>query len=402
MAKLTDATVRALPAPDRGNKVTYEGGGFGVRVTAAGAKSFVLNYRAEGRERRITIGPWPAWGVAVARKEAGRLRQLADAGEDPLAERQRRRDADTIEELAERYIDEHARPKKRSWRQDERRLAKYVLPVWRSRKIEDVRRQDVSELVAKIAKATPVEANRILTLVSTLFSFAVDAGLIENHPCLRMAKPTKEEPRERALKSNAELQMVWEITGGGDWADTIPPREAAAIRLLLLTGARVSEVAEMAWSEVDLDAAEWTLPAARHKGNRVHLVPLSPEAVAILRELPRTGAYVFSGARGGPLTKKHVSSALIRASERLAERGIEKFTPHDLRRTVETGLAALKVPKEYRDRVLGHVDGSVGGRHYNKHDYADEKREALDKWQRHVLAIIGGDDNVIQFPARSA
>lgn len=399
MSRLTDADVRKLPAPETGNKITYEGGGFGVRVTAAGAKSFVLTYRVDGRQRRITIGPYPAWSVKAARDRAAELRLAADKGEDPLAERQRRRGADTIGELAERYIEEHAKPNKRSWKEDDRRMEKYVLPVWRHRKVEDIRRGDVRELVAKIARTAPVEANRVLALVRKMFSFALDEEKIDTHPCLRM-QVTAEVPRDRTLETEAELRAVWEITSGGEWATIVPPRQAAAIRLLLLLGQRNSEVAGMRWEEVDLEAGEWTIPRARFKGKRDHLVPLPPEALAIIKAQPDKGEYVFTGARGGPLTKKHIGNALSAACERLtADRGIERFTAHDLRRSVETGLAALGVSKEVRDRVLGHKDGSVGGRHYNRHDYKDSKRRALQAWEKRVLAIAKGTgDNVIKFP----
>lgn len=425
MAKLTDSVVRKLPAPDKGNKITYEGGGFGVRVTAAGTKSFVLTYRVDGHQRRITIGPYPAWSVKAARDRAAELRLAADKGKDPLEERQGRREAETIGELVDRYIREYCKSKdadgnlrKRSWRQDERRLEKYVLPVWKNRKIRDIRRRDVLDLGEAIE--APVEANRVVATIRGMFSFAVDKSLVETHPCLGIRKINPEAPRSRTLRTNDEFRALWEITSGSDeWAGIIPTRQAAALRLLFLLGQRNSEVAGMRWAELDLDSAEWLIPPERYKSNRPHLVPLPPVALSIIQAQPRNGEFVFAGARGGPLTKKHLSDALGKASAALADRGIERFTPHDLRRTVETGLAKLKVPKEYRDRVLGHVDGSVGGMHYNTYEYLEEKREALSKWEAHAVAIveptIGEDadtaseepdtgedtdtiDNLIQFP----
>lgn len=398
MAKLTDAVVRALPAPEKGNKITYDGGGFGVRVTAAGAKSFVLTYRVDGHQRRITIGPYPAWSLKAARARAAELRLAADKGADPLEERQGRRKAETIGELVDRYIRDYAKIHKRSWRQDERRLEKYVLPVWRNRKIGDIRRRDVIALGESIA--APVEANRVVATIRGMFSFAVDKELAESHPCLGLRKINAEAPRNRTLRTVDEFRAFWEITSGSEqWASVIPERHAAALRLLFLLGQRNSEVGGMRWAELDLDAAEWLIPPERYKSNRPHLVPLPPVALSIIQAQPRNGEFVFAGARGGPLTKKHLSDALGTASAALADRGIEKFTPHDLRRTVETGLAKLKVPKEYRDRVLGHVDGSVGGTHYNHHDYADEKRDALSRWEAHAVATAtGASAEVIPFP----
>lgn len=400
--RLTDNAVRSLPAPDKGNRVTYDDAvsGFGIRVTAAGSRSFVLNYRVEGRERRITIGPFPAWSVAAAREQAQKLRRQADTGSDPLAERQRRRDADTFAELAERYVDEWAKPRKRSWQEDRRRLDKHVLPAWKHRRVEDIHRRDVAALVSGIAKDAPVEANRVLALVRKVFSFAIDQSVIEHHPCLRMAAPSPETPRDRALKTADEFKALWLVTGGGEWAEVVPAREAAALRLMLFTAARNSEVAGLPWSEIHGD--EWHLPAARNKSKRDRLTPLVDEALLILRKQPK-GRYVFEGGRGGAMTKKQVERALAAACEKLAEQGIEKFTPHDLRRTVETGMASIGIAQETRDRVLDHKDQSVGAKVYNQHDYKAEKRAALEAWARHVMGLIRkkGNDNVVSIRKRS-
>jgi len=391
MGKLTDSVVRALATPAAGNRITYEGNGFGVRVTASGAKAFVLNYRVDGRERRITIGSYPAWSVTAARVQAAKLRQQADIGSDPLAERQRRRDANTFQDLAERYIIEHAKVHKRSWKEDQRRLAKHVLPAWKARKSEDLTRRDVDALVSRIARDTPIEANRVLALVRKMFSFALDKSLVEVHPCLRMRAPGKEVARARVLQSAEELQWLWMVTGGGEWADVMPAREAATLRLLVLTGARVSEVASVPRRELDLVANEWHLPAARNKGKRDHLIPLVPEAAEIVNSWPSDGEYLFQGARGGALNKKAVERALRATLAKAAAQGskVIDFTPHDLRRTVETGMAAAGVPKEYRDRVLNHKDTSVGAVNYNKHDYLQQKRAALEAWTHRLDGLLG-------------
>lgn len=395
MANLTDAAVRKLEAPAKGITTLYEGAGFGVRVTASGAKSFVLRYRIGKLQRLYTIGAYPAWSVVDARKEANRLRQLVDTGIDPLAARQHKRQAETMDELGELYIDEHAKPHKRTWRTDERRIDKYVLPAMKGRRIEDITRRDVAALVAKVAKTAPIEANRLLALVRKMFSFAVDRDLIQTHPCLRMSAPSAESPGSRALMSPAEIKAFWQATA----ADS---REHRALRLLLLTGARVSEVAELPWSEIDLDAGEWALPAARHKGKRDHLVPLPADALAVLPERPDDGGYVFAGRMGAPMRAKRVEHALHALAPTLAKHGVAPLTPHALRRTVETGMASIGVAKEYRDRVLGHKDASVGAVHYNKHDYKAEKRNALEAWARHVRKAVGDQaDNIVPFTAKA-
>jgi integrase len=166
----------------------------------------------------------------------------------------------------------------------------------------------------------------------------------------------------------------------------------------LLTGARACEVTELPWTEIDLEAATWALPASQSKNKRPHLIPLIPEALVMLRRRREevSGAYVFPAARKAFMVDEHLSRPLKMISEKLAHLGIAPFTTHDLRRTVETGMAAAKVPKEYRDRVLNHIDSSVGGVHYNMHDYEDEKREALEKWARRLEGLLtGAQSNVV-------
>ena len=188
------------------------------------------------------------------------------------------------------------------------------------------------------------------------------------------------------------------------------PTIADALRLVLATGCRANEATGLTWAELDLDAGEWLLPKERSKNGRPHLMPLLPPVVAMLRERrdEAAGDYVFpSQWFYSPKAKKknykphindkHLSEALRYACARLARIGLKPFVTHDLRRTVETGMAAAKVPKEYRGRVLNHVDVSVGGKHYNGHDYADEKRKALEKWARRVETMLKPErDNVVQ------
>jgi integrase len=336
----------------------------------------------------ITIGGYPDWSVEAARKEAARLRVEVDRGLDPLAERKLTRDAETIGELSDRYLAEHAR-NKRSGGEDARRLRKHVLPDWKGRRLDSITRREVAALVSRIAAQTPYEGNRVQALIRKMFSFAVDKGLLEAHPCLRMQAPGKEMPRDRALQSDLELRSLWAATEPGGAA---PEREAAAIRLLLLTGARVSEVAEMRWAEIQGD--EWHIPASRTKGKRDHLIPLTPRALAIIHAQPRA-EFVFQGPRGGSLTKKHVERAMKTLCATLD--GLDPFTPHDLRRTVETGMAAAGIPKEYRDRVLNHKDASVGGVSYNKHDYKEQKRSALETWANRLASALEHRDNVVPF-----
>jgi integrase len=453
--KLTESAIRALPIPDTHHAIHQdsETRGLAVRITRTGARSFLFCYSFDGQERRLSMGPWSplltsrlgassireAGGTLDwARREAARLRLLVQSGVDPMAQKQGARAARdaakqqaareiTVESLAGRYLAEWAKPRKRSWKEDERRLNAYVIPVWGFRKAKDISRADIDALVSPLAtddgglgqKPRPAEAGHRLALVRKMFSFALDKGIIDAHPCLRMKAPGgKSAPRTRALTTARELRILWRITEPGSiWTrapqkarSRLPIRrerftraEADAIRLVLLTGCRASEATELQWSELDLSAGVWLLPGLRSKNKRENLVPLLPSAVEMLRRRRQenNGKYVFPGPRTPLMKDEHLSRPLKNICRRLLRIGLASFTTHDLRRTVETGMAAAKVPKEYRDRVLNHVDSSVGAMHYNMHDYQDEKREAIEAWAlRLEMMLVGPSTNVV--PIRKA
>jgi integrase len=460
-AKLTESYIKSIPAPTGSLYELHwdtEVKGLTVRVTNTGAKHFVLCYTFDGRNKKHTLGRWvqPAsnkLGAPAARELSGTLawarweaqklilqvrggidptQQKKDARAEREAARQEAAKEITVSTLVERYLEEHSKPNKRTWKEDDRRLNRYIVPAWGKRKAKSITRADISALVSSVAtkenphtgKKQVAEGGSVLALVSGMFSFALDQGIIDSHPGARIKVPGgKPPPRTRVLTTPKELRVLWRITEpGGFW--TRPPAEKRktmtnrrnerfmhsegdAIRLLLLTGARASEVAELPWTELDLDAATWLLPAARSKNGLPNLVPLLPEAVAILRRRlesrKKDDPYVFPGPQRAHMTDGNLSKPLKRVCARLSRIGIASFTPHDLRRTVETGMAAAKVPKEWRDRVLNHIDASVGGKHYNMYDYLDEKREALEKWWRRLDGMLKDDkSNVLAFPGRAA
>lgn len=379
--------------------------GLYVRVSPNGERSFVYRYGQDGAIRWLTLAA-PDVGEAVA--EWARLRQSKTRGGEDIAQtRQRQRSEKqlarakersdpTIAILAQRYIDEHAKPNKRSWKQDEQRLARYVTPLWALVKARNITRADVQALVAKLAKDRPVLANRILALVRKMFSFALDVGVIDAHPCLRMRAPGKERAKDRVL-SDDELRVVWRMTEEQILAAEI----SAALRLQLLTGCRPGEAIGANWDEFDLVKAEWSLPAARSKNGLPHLIPLSPDAMRLMRAIERTSDWVFPAERvDGPLRHDRLTKLLREALSYYAD-DTDTFTPHDLRRTVETGLARLGIGREVRDRVLNHKDRSVSGVHYNKHDYLPEKRTALEKWAREIRRVVNGERaKVVQLASR--
>jgi integrase len=409
MAKpLTDFSIKALKAPTSGRLelADLRCAGLSYRITAAGVRSWTFRFRdpQSGKDARFTVGRYPDISLGEARKAADDLRAKVAKGINPIAaKRQDRRDAAsrTFEALSERYLDEHARRFKKSADADERNLRLHILPKWAKRRFDHIRRADVIELAEGLVKAgSPVQANRVQALISMIFSFAVDAGLMEGNPCARLRKRGAENRDTRVL-SDDEIRCFWQQV-------VLPPvtrRVGLALRLALLTGCRSGEVAGLARSELsDLDAPEkaaWVAPAARTKNGRTHFVPLSNlarETVLLALTLnSEDEKYLFPSPvdRGGPVTGHALTVAMRRISDKIDGRAAKTWnhdppSPHDLRRTVATRLASLGVPEEDVAAILNHVRTSVTGRHYDQYQRAAEKRRALDKWSETIMDLLNG------------
>jgi integrase len=221
-------------------------------------------------------------------------------------------------------------------------------------------------------------ANRTLALVSRIFTFGVSREIVEQNPAYRMPKPGVERQRERCL-AEAEIATVWQVL------DREPSHIGAIFRLALLTAARRGEVCGLRWPELDLDAGCWIVPAERSKNGLEHRIPLTPEAVAVLkriRENQRDSTFVFRGGkRGQPIANLQKPMLRIKAAS-----GVD-FRFHDIRRTVATSLASLGVPRLVVSKLLNHVDDSVTAI-YERHRYDKEKRAALLRWERRLMQIV--------------
>jgi integrase len=285
--------------------------GLGVRVFASGAKSFVLSYRTQdNRKRLMTLGRFGVLTLQEARERARRALVCVRDGADPLEERQEARRGDTVRDLAALYIERHAKPHKKSWREDRRRLEAHVLPALGAWKVSEVKRADVARLHAAIGDTHPYEANRALALVAVMFNKAVEWGVLDEgtpNPAHHVKK-YRERSRDRWV-SPQELPALAEAIAA---ESNLYVR--AALRLYLLTGLRRSELLGLRWRAIDFGRQEIRLHET--KAGRSHVVPLSAPAVEVLRELPRQlgNAYVFPGkAAGRPLVNIAKSWKRVRA-----------------------------------------------------------------------------------------
>jgi integrase len=361
---------------------------------------------SSGLKRRVgTFGDVGKIGLADARTKAFAWHAIIREGRDPAAEERRKAAAErrlpSVAAFASEYIERHAKPNKRSWREDERLLCHDVLPAIGDLRIDTVTRRDIVLLLDAIRdRGATVLANRALAVTRRMFSLAVERGVIEASPFVGV-RASRETPRARTL-SDDEIRLLWAATAPG--APRIETSTRLALRFLLLTGARATEVCGASWDEINTVAAEWVVPAARTKNGRGHRIPLSQPATEIVQEAAalRQGDWLLPAARGeGHLT----TWGVLEAVQRILGGGV---VVHDIRRSVATGLQRLGVRLEVNESLLNHVSGSKAGVAgiYQRHDWAVEKLAALDAWARHILAVAAGEadgDNVVPLsPSRAA
>nr|WP_281422962.1 site-specific integrase [Sphingomonas colocasiae] len=370
MPKLTDTLVRNVQVPaGRKDIKMYDDmiRGFGVRVTENGKRSFILNYVASGRERRLTIGQYPAWGVAAAREHAARLRRRVDAGEDPAEERVTDRNLKTLQQLQERYVLEVGGKKASSSQRDERSIwQSHILPELGARRLNDISFSDIERLHHRISDASPIRANRTIALLRHAFNKAQQWGWAASNPVLGI-KCNPEQPRERFL-TGAELEAFFSVLDRRDESPSL-----LAIRFIILTGCRKGEAFKLTWDQLDLSTGHWTKPSAHTKQRRVHRIPLSSEATETLHREKRfsSNGVVFPGPSGRPLVdvKKAFRSVTMEAN-------ISGLRIHDLRHSYASVLVSNGASLPVIGKLLGHTQAATTMRY--AHLFDDPLREASE------------------------
>jgi integrase len=385
--RLTEKSAGALPAPDEGNRIYWDGPnsrgkdwtpGFGLRVTAAGARAFILNYRTRsGRDRRITIGSLPAWSLAAARTEAADLKRRIDMGEDPLADRQQTRDAPTMAKLCDRFVAEHVAKKRASTQRSYQAAVDEIRKALGTRKVAEVSVDDVERLHRKITERAPYVANRCAAVMSKMFNMAVRSGWRADNP-VRGLERNEEQKRQRYLKPDELARLMAALAEHED-------RQAAhIISLLLLTGARKNEVLSLRWRDLDLEEGKWIKPSAHTKTRREHHLDLGNDAVKLLRSIKspaiREDGYVFPGRIGGQhrINIKDVWVEVCKSAR------ITGARIHDLRHTHASMLVSAGFSLPIVGAALGHTQPITTAR------YAHVRNDPLRAAANHVGSILAG------------
>jgi integrase len=414
---LTDRTLKALARKPAAPGKTYDVAdgvvpGLAVRVMPSGVRSFILVARFPGSRNptRRSLGAYGALTLQKAREKARTWLQMIERGVDPTAEEERQRETEqhrqqnSFAAVAEDFIAEKL-PSERKGKEAERNIRREFLPMWGKRPITDVTELDVIGMVKAKGHTAPAQARNLLGIAKRLFKWA------RAQRCYGLSVSPADQVKpgdflgdrvsgERIL-SDDELFALWRA------AKRTPYPAGPVYRILVLTALRLNEVADASWREFDLPNRLWTIPAARMKGRnskaRPHAIPLIDDVLANLDALPRfkSGDYLFSTINGvkpawmSDKIKKRIDVRMLRTLRAMARvRGddparvqLARWTNHDIRRTVRSGLSRLKVTEQAREAILAHRPPGIKGA-YDLHDYMDEKRQALEQWAKRLRSIV--------------
>lgn len=406
--KLTQLGVNQIKPPGEGRAMYPDlvVPGLALRVSHSGLKSYTMLVRfgpapvrvdcgRHGKELKPTRDFEPITTLKDARERAREAMAAASNNIDPRARKREEKApaSDVIDDVVKDFIrlykgrrNKPLRP--RTKEENERVLDNRIVPNWKGRSMATIRRREIIDFLDELAVDTPALANRTQGVITTLFDWALDREIIDANPATRLRAPAEKVKRDRAL-SDADIKTTWEVWEaiGYPWGDLQ--------KLLLLTGQRREEVSAMSWPEIDLDEKEWTVPAERTKSDRENIVPLSKQAIAVLKNVKRLkGDYVFSTGngekhvKGYSKAKRQTDDAIAKLVKSGKAKKVEPWRWHDLRRTLKTGMSKLRVSEFVSELVLNHAMPGLEGV-YNIHSYEEEKREALQTWANYVDGVIG-------------
>ena len=368
--------------------------GLAVRVAPSGIKTWDLAYRirSSGKTRRLSLGRVSDIGLEKARERANKLTSAARTGRDLVSEEEEKRAAQasrlTIEQLIELYVRRRVTGRLRTAKEIESRLKRTLSPVFQ-RNVDEIRRRNIRELLDAVAdKGNEREAEKRRQTVGAMFRWALSQDIVEIDATAGLTAYDPGTPRDRVL-TVGEIGALWIWLN----SDALPSEAADILKLELLTGARCGEISGLSADEINREEWTWTLPAARSKNKRSRTTPLVGVARRIIEarlSIVQQGP-LFRGETGAALSSSHIGHYLL---VRLDKLPIEKFTTHDLRRTVATQLTEMAIPLELVAAVVGHEAGGRETRtlvrHYVRTDLLDRKRVVLGAWDRRLSEIVEG------------
>jgi integrase len=403
--KLDDRTIAKLALPKGKTEAIFFDDKlprFGVRLRQSGdrlSKTWILQYRRAGGQRRMKLGDADRVDLKDARKVANKKLAEVELGRDPQAEKksQRERDTHTLAALIDDYLawKETSGVRPRTLTEVRRYLLGPYFRALRSMPVDRIGRKDVAARVLAISRESgAVAAGRARTALQTTFVWGMQHGLCDSNPFVGTLAPKESKPRERVL-DDVELAAIWHAAGDDEFG--------RIVRLLILTGQRRSEVGGMTRSEIDLDRGVWVIPSSRSKNHRQHSLPLSALTQGIIERVPqRVGRDQLFGERARGFTSWGRSKAML--DRRLID-SVKSWRLHDVRRSVATRMCDLGIAPHVVEELLNHHSGHRGGIAgvYNRSRYDREVKAAIALWSDHIRTLIeGGERKVVSFPQNSA
>lgn len=376
-----------------------------LRVNKQGTKTYFVRYKNSAKVQKVlSIGDANSISLARAREIAEEMKSKLKEQIDPIAERNAYKNAETFEDLTERFLSsfeikvQNQSRKPATLREYKRIIDHYLLPAWGSIKAQEVTRRDINNLLDDIVNSENrvTLANRVKSLIHSLFEFGLQKEIIEISPCSGLVKLEQPKPKNRFL-TKEEICKIWKAT------ESYPSHCSCILKMLLITGQRPGEVKGMRFSEIK--GNEWHLPQNRTKNKTEHVVPLTELAFAVIEESKEISLKLKDSSRRSeekniyldeyvfPSRQSNKHTLWLRTFfNRIIEvADIPHFSPHDLRRTVITYLEELGVSDKIITKIANHSSRGVTERHYMRHRYIKEKREALEKWEACLKEIIRGD-----------
>jgi integrase len=364
--------------------------GLAIRIQPTGARAWKGIYSRHGRPRWLHLGDAGAIGLADARTLAAEAMLAVAKGQDPAAERRAERGAGTFAELAARYLEGYAKKRNKSWRQGDTLVRRYLLPRWGKLQASTITRADVKAVMVKIE--APILANQILAAASAIFSWAIKEEILPANPC-KLVDRNETKSRERVL-ADSEVPKFW---AAFDDAGLIA---SSALKTILLCGQRPGEICNMRhehivdgwWQLTGEPVPELGWPGTKNgESHRVWLPKAVQEIIAALSDGTTKTGFVFAGERGRPIKK--IDGAMRAICKTL---GVERATPHDLRRTHGSTITALGFGRDAMNRIQNHKEGGIGSV-YDRHQYADENKRVMEAVASRIMALVEGrpDDKVV-------
>src|SRR5215471_2298503 len=393
---LTAAAVSRIKSPTSGQVDHFDAGypGLALRVSYGGGRSWVYFYRLHGRQRRLTLGPWPALTLEVAREAWRTARENVSKGKEPTAPSARADAPDLFSNVVADWL-RRDQGRNRSHNEVKRVLEKDALPKWRDRRTAEIGRREIAELIDGIAdRGAVTAARRCHAHLHRLFRWAAGRGIVELSPMEYLPKPGAEVKRKRVLSDN-ELRLAWAAAEQIGWP------MGTAIQVLMLTCARRDEIGDLQWREFDKARNEIRLEGDRTKNGEDHTIPLSAAARALIDAAPRIAGskFVFTTTGNTPISgwsraKENMDQSMLARAQKESQRGEDAdndfiFKPwriHDFRRTAATGMERPGVKQQVVEALLGNTAGSKAGITgvYQHYKYEQEKRDAVETWAKHI------------------